>query len=953
MKLHSYLIVLSLLLGCAKAPDPAHLTLQLDGVSEALVQIIQGQTLFLNGTVKGSQTLDLPAGKYTVVGLHQEGYKQPARQDITLAAGASQTVTLTYISDQPPANPAHLTLQVEGVAEAQVLVSKGSATVFSGSVQGSAVVDLEAGTYTVDGLPIAGYQDPQAQEVTLAVGERKTLPLTYSPGPPPPPPAGISILAPGDSITQPSFEIGVRVDNPGEYMQMQALFTDKGIVASWSVVPQQSSYTTTVTLNPEQYNGPHTLLIRAQKLDNGWIDGPSKPLTMQVDWNSAAYVEFGGFPANPAFEQDPNKDQAVSLVGEMTSRNGWSDQVILSVSAPAGFSASLEPAQTFLGGSEKKPLSIHLTIPKTAAVGSYSLQIAARDQWDIRHPPVYALSFRVFKKAMPPVVSLSLPGDPILTRPLKITALVSDDDMSGGKVEFFRDGATTPAFTATAAPYEWTWALGLNNNGPHTFKAVATDSMGLKGESPVLTREVKIPFGIRSTLDLGATPTAGPLEYGGFIYLGAGNSVVRINPADLSKKTRSFAPETVKALLSEGGKLYAATTAKVYELEAELLAANPVWIPSGGAFCCLEGESGGFAAYGSVVRGIGSGWQQDLGEAIRALAVSGSEVYLATDTRLLHYSTNSGAIQQFSHASGVKGLEPAFNYLWVLSNEQLERYPLNLTPYPFNQNPLADPETLDGAGWERSEVSVSPDTALAPDGRKVADRLTITQPLHSLRQVVAVQPGQTYTFSFFAKNNGGTAAAYSIYDISKAADLVPTTSYMGQLSAKWSQISVSFTVPADTTEVALYPLRDSGDGVSLLIWGVRLDAGAAPPLEVPLVAQKLCGAPTGMKLLTDLWISDNGSSNGNKGCLTRVNADGVTQPYKASSPPGLAFPPTADGLRLYLGQTNGTLFAIDGTGALLKQEQPSSETPVLGLVVQDRLFVPYSSGKLRVMDKLP
>ena len=927
------LLGLTLLAGCTPPPPPARLTLSLEGIAEAPVQVVKGSLTAFSGTLKGSATLALEPGTYRVDGQAVAGFKAPDPQEVRLGGGEEKTIVLTYT--KPPANPAHLTLTLEGVAEAPVLVSQGTTTAFSGAIQGSKTLDLEAGTYTVDGQAVSGFNDPQAQDVALAAGETKTLTLTYTPGPPPPPPAGITLLAPGATIGEPRFEISVKVDDPGQYNQMDALFADKGILTSWSVVPNKTLYSAQVTLNPDQYNGPHTLSIRARKLDGKWVDGPAKTVTMQVNWNGAAYVEFLGFPATAVLEIDPSQDNSLTLNGLLKSRNGWNDPLTLSATAPAGVTVTLNPAQLTLGGAEEKPLTVTLTVSKSATSGTYPLQITAKDQWDLRHS-LFDFSLKASRR---PVVNLALPADPLTARPVKLTANVTDENM--GRVDFYLDGKLVRS--DDQSPYDWSWDPGLGQNGNHTFKAVATDTLGFVGESLTVSRALKIPFGIRGTLDLGAAPTAGPLLQGSALYLGAGSKLVRIDPAGLATSSYTFAGETLKALAGKpDGRVYAATDAKVYQAEADLSAASPVWAAAGG-FVALEP---GYAAYGSVVHALEGGWERDVGEPIRALAVSGNDVYLATDTRLLHYPAGGGAPQEFSpRPGGARGLALTQGYLWVLNPVNLERFPLDLTPYPLAQNPVADPEALDGAAWEPTEVNVAPNAAVAPDGRSVAEWVTVTNAAHSLRQVVTVEPEKSYTFSFWAKNNDSSSGSYSVYDVTNGADLIAPTPYPSAKNA-WSQIIAKFTAAAGTTQVALYPLRDSGEGVNLFLWGVRLDPGdKPPPFQAPQSAAALCGSPTGMRLLnkqTDLWISDAG------GCLTRVSGGQASQ-FAGM----LAFPPSEDGLKLYLGKSDGTLLAIDGAGTLLRQEKPVAETPALGIAVLDHLFVPYGTGKLRVLDKLP
>ncbi|WP_456445795.1 hypothetical protein, partial [Oceanithermus sp.] len=108
-----------------------------------------------------------------------------------------------------PVVKGRLELVLEGVTAADVLVNQGAQTIFSGTVNGSTVLELPVGTYTVDGLPLGGYVDPPATDVVVVEGQTTQVTLTYTQGTPPPPDGGITLLEPVDGavITEPRFNV--------------------------------------------------------------------------------------------------------------------------------------------------------------------------------------------------------------------------------------------------------------------------------------------------------------------------------------------------------------------------------------------------------------------------------------------------------------------------------------------------------------------------------------------------------------------------------------------------------------------------------------------------------------------------------------------------------------------------------------------------------------------------
>ncbi|HWM43315.1 MAG TPA: PIG-L family deacetylase, partial [Burkholderiales bacterium] len=128
-------------------------------------------------------------------------------------------------------------------------------------------------------------------------------------------------------------------------------------------------------------------------------------------------------------------------------------------------------------------------------------------------------------------------------------------------------------------------------------------------------------------------------------------------------------------------------------------------------------------------------------------------------------------------------------------------------------------------------LSATLNYAAAPDGTQNASRALATQPGgHSLTQEVAVAANTSYTFAFWARNNGGTAASYSVHCASLGTDIIPPTPYIAGINgASWTQVSATFTTPAGCSSILVYPVRDSGGPVDVLVWRATLVPGSGTP----------------------------------------------------------------------------------------------------------------------------
>ena len=94
---------------------------------------------------------------------------------------------------------------------------------------------------------------------------------------------------------------------------------------------------------------------------------------------------------------------------------------------------------------------------------------------------------------------------------------------------------------------------------------------------------------------------------------------------------------------------------------------------------------------------------------------------------------------------------------------------------------LSNVNTIGQAPWELSSVSTTLNFGTDPIGGSQASRATVSVAGHYLRQTATVTASTNYTFRFWAKNNGGTVASYSVYNFSSPSDIVAVTSYFSQL----------------------------------------------------------------------------------------------------------------------------------------------------------------------------
>jgi len=156
----------------------------------------------------------------------------------------------------------------------------------------------------------------------------------------------------------------------------------------------------------------------------------------------------------------------------------------------------------------------------------------------------------------------------------------------------------------------------------------------------------------------------------------------------------------------------------------------------------------------------------------------------------------------------------------------------------------------DGTQWAPSGYTAGTLSTTLPDGTTGnARRISVASGSGSFRsQAITVTANTAYTWSFWARNNGGSQARYRVFNVSGSANIVDYTlsgsNYVssiggaGNTSSTWVRVSVSFTTPALCTSVFVYPSSSDSGTVDLLVWGAQLETGSGASSYIPTGASQ-------------------------------------------------------------------------------------------------------------------
>ena len=241
----------------------------------------------------------------------------------------------------------------------------------------------------------------------------------------------------------------------------------------------------------------------------------------------------------------------------------------------------------------------------------------------------------------------------------------------------------------------------------------------------------------------------------------------------------------------------------------------------------------------SIITSVGNGWYRcsirvTAGTGSPRIGVSiidGSSSYAGDGTSGIYIwgaQLNVGPLQPYYPTTSAAYHGPRFTY------DPITHAPLGLLIEEQRTNLALYSGGIGGTGWTTSgALTVTANAVAGPTGGTTATRIQTTGSA-SVYQNVTVAASTAYTFTLYAKNNSGTKAEYSVYDVTHATNIYAETSYLSSINGStWTRVTVAFTTPAGCVSVNIYPIRATGSGVDLYLDCAQLEAGAFATSYIP------------------------------------------------------------------------------------------------------------------------
>jgi hypothetical protein len=189
------------------------------------------------------------------------------------------------------------------------------------------------------------------------------------------------------------------------------------------------------------------------------------------------------------------------------------------------------------------------------------------------------------------------------------------------------------------------------------------------------------------------------------------------------------------------------------------------------------------------------------------------------------------------------------------------------------------------SAWSQSQVIISPDALVSPDGTASADKLiqNTTSTFHFISQAFTPMPGTTYTHTIYAKageyyglyifGNNPTTGANAPTRIDLRTGVYDVNGHAGTITdagGGWYRIATTHACPIASLILNFYVLQttaavaQAGDGTSgIYIYGAQLEAGASTSYIPTDATVKIRNADTATITGTNfsgLWSAGKGSA---------------------------------------------------------------------------------------------